>query len=104
MEQKKFCAQNRKTQPAGIITVAHQYLRDNIVDELIFAISLKKLKKGDRYIAFAESMGINVRIIPDWELNYLMYSPDIATIQFEEFLGIYIIWPFSLHPGMKGKC
>ncbi|MCD4720401.1 MAG: sugar transferase [Desulfobacula sp.] len=73
----------------GLVKDLEGYLRDNIVDELIFAISLKKLKKGDRYIAFAESMGIKVRIVPDWELHYLMYRPDVATIQFEEFLGIY---------------
>jgi exopolysaccharide biosynthesis polyprenyl glycosylphosphotransferase len=34
-------------------------------------------------------MGIKVRIIPDWEIHYLMYRPDIATIQFEDFLGVY---------------
>jgi len=73
----------------GLVDDLEGYLKDNIVDELIFAISLQKLKKGDRYIVFAENMGIKVRIIPDWELHYLMYRPDIATIQFEEFLGIY---------------
>jgi len=73
----------------GLVTDLEHYLRDNIVDELIFAMSLQKIKKGDRYIVMAESMGIKVRIIPDWELHYLMYRPDIATIQFEEFLGVY---------------
>lgn len=73
----------------GVINDLENYLRDNIVDELIFATSLADIKKVDRYIAFAESMGIKVRIIPNWELHYLMYRPDIATIRFEEFLGIY---------------
>ncbi|MBU1195113.1 MAG: sugar transferase [Proteobacteria bacterium] len=73
----------------GIINGLETYLRENIVDELIFATSLSGIKKVDRYIAFAESMGIKVRIVPNWELHYLMYRPDIATIQFEEFLGIY---------------
>lgn len=73
----------------GLIKDLEAFLRDNIVDELIFATSLTEIKKADRYVAFAESMGIKVRIIPDWELHYLMYRPDIATIQFEQFLGIY---------------
>jgi exopolysaccharide biosynthesis polyprenyl glycosylphosphotransferase len=73
----------------GIIQDLEGYLRNNIVDELIFAMPLKKIERGDRYIALAESMGIKVRIIPDWELHYLMYRPNIATIQFEEFLGVY---------------
>lgn len=73
----------------GLIRDLEAYLRNHIVDELIFTAPLKSIKKGDRYIALAESMGIKVRIIPDWELHYLMYRPNIATIQFEEFLGVY---------------
>ena len=73
----------------GLVPDLENFLLNNIVDELIFAMSLKKLKQGDRYIAFAESMGIKVRIIPDWELHYLMYRPDIAAIHFEDFLGVY---------------
>lgn len=73
----------------GLIRDLEVYLRSHIVDELIFAMPLKKIKNGDRYMVLAESMGIKVRIIPDWELHYLMYRPDIATIQFEEFLGVY---------------
>ena len=73
----------------GLVNDLEEYLRNNIVDELIFAMPLKKLEKGDRYLAFAESMGIKVRILPDWELHYLMYRPDIAAIRFEDFLGVY---------------
>lgn len=73
----------------GLVQNLEAYLRDNIVDELIFAMPLKLLEKGDRSLAFAESLGINVRIIPDWELHYLMYRPGIAAIRFEAFLGIH---------------
>ncbi len=73
----------------GLVRDLERYLSNNIVDELIFAMPLKKIERGDRYIAMAESMGINVRIIPDWELHYLMYRPGVATIRFEDFLGVY---------------
>jgi len=73
----------------GLMDDLEEYLRNNIVDELIFAMPLKELEKGDRYLAFAESLGIKVRIIPDWGLHYMMYRPDIAAIRFEEFLGIH---------------
>ena len=76
-------------QVIGLVSNLENYLRNNIVDELIVAMPLKEVQKGDRYIALAESMGIKVRIIPDWEIHYLMYRPNIATIRFEEFLGIY---------------
>lgn len=73
----------------GLLSGLEDYIRHNIVDELVFAMPLKLINKGDRYIALAESMGIRVRIIPDWELHYLLYSPDIATIKIESFLGQY---------------
>jgi exopolysaccharide biosynthesis polyprenyl glycosylphosphotransferase len=73
----------------GLVQNLEAYLRDNIVDELIFAMPLKMLEKGDRSLAYAESLGINVRIIPDWEVHYLMYRPGIAAIRFEAFLGVH---------------
>ncbi|HBT88707.1 sugar transferase [Desulfobacter sp.] len=73
----------------GLVGDLEAYLRHNIVDELIFAMPLKMIQRGDRYLALAESMGIKVRIIPDWEIHYLMYRPNIAAIRFESFLGVY---------------
>ena len=73
----------------GLVRDLETYLRHNIVDELIFAMPLKKIEKGDRYLALAEGMGIKVRIIPDWEIHYLMYRPNVAAIRFESFLGVY---------------
>jgi len=86
----------------GIVKDLETYLRNNIVDELIFAMSLKKLKHGDRYLAFAENMGIKVRIIPDWELHYLMYRPNIAAVSFEDFLGVHTMALQSTPPN-EGK-
>ena len=59
-----------------------------MVDELIFAMPLKKIEKADKYINRAEEMGVSVRIVPDWQIHSLMYRPGIASIQFEDFLGI----------------
>jgi len=33
-------------------------------------------------------MGIRVRIIPDWQLHYLSYTPDVASIRVTEFSGV----------------
>ena len=86
----------------GLVKDLEAYLRNNVVDELIFAMPLKKLKHGDRYLAFAESMGIKVRIIPDWELHYLMYRPDIASVRFEDFLGVHTM-SLQTTPQNEGK-
>jgi exopolysaccharide biosynthesis polyprenyl glycosylphosphotransferase len=75
----------------GLAKDLEKYLRQNIVDELIFAMPLKKLKKGNRALMLAESLGINIRIIPDWELHHLMYRPGISKIRIDDFLGIYTL-------------
>lgn len=72
----------------GLVQDLQQYLIENIVDEIIFAMPLKKIDCADKYIAIAEDMGVHVRIIPDWQLHYLMYEPDIATIKFKSIAGI----------------
>ncbi|NOR53963.1 MAG: exopolysaccharide biosynthesis polyprenyl glycosylphosphotransferase [Candidatus Aminicenantes bacterium] len=71
-------------------TVEHlgKILLKQTVDELIFAMPLKKIQNSEEYIAFAEKMGISVRIIPDWQIHKLMYSPRIASIRFEQFMGL----------------
>jgi exopolysaccharide biosynthesis polyprenyl glycosylphosphotransferase len=63
-------------------------IREDVVDEIIYAMPLKDIEDADSYIEDAEKMGVSVRIIPDWQIYSLMYSPDIATVNFEDFLGI----------------
>ena len=63
-------------------------LFEQVVDEIIFAMPLKKIASADQYISLAEEMGVSVRIIPDWQIHYLMCQPAKAIINFEDFLGI----------------
>ena len=65
-----------------------EVLTEQVVDELIFAMPLKEIENADKYIVLAEDMGVSIRIIPDWQLYYLMYKPGASVIKFEEFLGI----------------
>ncbi|WP_027358836.1 sugar transferase [Desulforegula conservatrix] len=71
----------------GCIHDLEKHLIENIVDEIVFAIPLRIIENADLYIATAEDMGVHVRIIPDWQLHYLMYEPDIATIKFKNLAG-----------------
>ncbi|PIE71764.1 MAG: protein RfbP [Deltaproteobacteria bacterium] len=73
----------------GVIDTLEAYCRNNIVDELIFAVPLKKIANGEQYFILAERMGIKVRIVPDWQLHYLEYRPNIGTLRIENFLGVY---------------
>ncbi len=71
-----------------VITNLEKVLSDNVVDELIFAMPLREIENADQYIAMAEDMGVNTRIIPDWEIYCMMYKPGIARIKFEDFLDM----------------
>lgn len=51
-----------------IETVDHleEILMNETVDELIFAMPLKKIEAADQHISLAREMGVSIRIIPDW--------------------------------------
>ncbi|MDY6862348.1 MAG: sugar transferase [Thermodesulfobacteriota bacterium] len=72
----------------GTIDNLERLLWEEVLDELIFAMPMRKIEGSDEYIAMAEEIGISVRIIPDWQIHKLMYRPGIATMQFEQFLGM----------------
>lgn len=72
----------------GTVEHLEKIILKTTVDELIFAMPLQKIPNSKEYIAFAEQMGISVRIIPDWQIYELMYTPGIASIQFENFMGL----------------
>ena len=61
-------------------------LREEVVDEVIFAMPLSEIENVVKYIAIAEGMGVAIRIIPDWYLYKIMYRPEIASVKFEPFL------------------
>jgi len=58
------------------------------VDEVVFAMPLKKIDNVLEYIAFAEKLGVKVRVMPDWQIQKLMYQPEIAAVYIENFAGI----------------
>ncbi|MEK6193454.1 MAG: sugar transferase, partial [Deltaproteobacteria bacterium] len=59
-----------------------------VVDELIFAIPLHMIKDVEKYISMAENVGVAVRILPQWHIRQLGYTPNIGSLHFETVLGI----------------
>ncbi|TFH33924.1 MAG: sugar transferase [Bacteroidia bacterium] len=59
-----------------------------VVDELIFAIPLHMIRDVEKYISMAENVGVAVRILPQWHIRQLGYTPNIGSLHFETFLGI----------------
>jgi exopolysaccharide biosynthesis polyprenyl glycosylphosphotransferase len=58
------------------------------VDEVIFAMPLRKIDDVLHYIRFAEKQGVAIRVLPDWQLQKLMYRPDVASVYIEQIGGI----------------
>jgi len=86
----------------GSISELKEYLTNNVIDELVFAMRITKEMKIEKQIAMAESMGINVRILPDWQIQDLMFQPGIANIRFDDFLGMHTMTLQST-PQNEGK-
>ncbi|OCC15608.1 Undecaprenyl-phosphate galactosephosphotransferase [Dissulfuribacter thermophilus] len=63
-------------------------LLNEVIDEVIFAIPLKKIPNVTSYIKFAEKLGIRIRIMPDWQLQKIMFRPETASITFDDLVGL----------------
>jgi exopolysaccharide biosynthesis polyprenyl glycosylphosphotransferase len=72
----------------GTLDELQKTLSEKVVDELIFAMPVKKIEAAGQYIVLAEKMGVSVRIVPDWQLKGIGYLPVIASPTFEMFLGV----------------
>ena len=72
----------------GCIQDLEVFLRNQVVDELIFSMPLKDIKDADIYISLAEEFGVSTRILPQWWIRKYGYNPKIGTFRIENFLGI----------------
>ena len=63
-------------------------LLDQVIDEVIFAADLEDIEFINEYITFAEELGVNIHIVPDFQLEKIMYRPETAAIFLQEFAGI----------------
>ncbi len=77
-------------------------LTDQVVDEIIFATDLDRIDSVHEYIQYAEQLGINVRIMPDFQLQKIMYRPETARIFMDQFAGMPTI-ALSTVPQRKGE-
>jgi len=64
-----------------------EVISDCIVDEVIFALPLRKVSKVNEFIKYAETVGAKIRIIPNWQIQQIMFRPETASISFDTFVG-----------------
>ena len=72
----------------GTMAQFKELLQTETIDEVVFGIPLKKIENVQDYIYYAEQMGKNVRMLPDFQINTIKYYPQTARVDIEDFLGI----------------
>lgn len=73
----------------GTLDIFNKILLEESVDEVIFALPLKKIKEIHNYIYFAEEMGIKIRVMPDFQLQKIKFYPTKrANVYIDHFLGL----------------
>ncbi len=72
----------------GPLNTLPTILLDQVIDEVIFAADLGDIDYINEYILFAEELGINIHIVPDFQLEKIMYRPETATVFMQEFAGL----------------
>ena len=77
-----------KAKVIGTMAQFNDILLNEAVDEVVFAMPLKKIEQALEHIGFAEKLGVKVRVLPDWQIQKLMYQPEIASVYIENFVGI----------------
>jgi exopolysaccharide biosynthesis polyprenyl glycosylphosphotransferase len=58
------------------------------IDEVVFAMPLKHIDGVLEQIRFAEDVGVCVRVMPDWQLQKMLFQPEVASIAVEKFVGM----------------
>ncbi len=71
----------------GSVSTLPVILTEDIVDEIIFAADMEKIECIETLVRFAEHLGVSVHIVPDFQLEKIMYQPEIASISIQDFFG-----------------
>ncbi len=86
----------------GPVASFSHILTSHVVDEVVLATDLEDIPRIGDYIQFAEQLGINVRIVPDFQLQKIMYRPETARVFMDQFAGLPTI-ALSTVPQRRGE-
>lgn len=86
----------------GTLDSFKKILLEQSVDEIVFALPLKNIADIHNYIYFAEEMGINIRVMPDFQIQKIKFYPKRATVHIDHFLGLPMLAVSSTSPNELG--
>lgn len=72
----------------GSIENYSDHLLNMAVDDVIITMPLRQMKNPSQLIFNTEQLGINVRIMPDWQLHQMRYNPEVASVHVEQCFGL----------------
>ncbi len=72
----------------GTLNDLQYFLSHYVVDELVFAAPIDRIWEAEQYMAIAEAVGVQIRILPHWHLRkFLEVRPKFYSMFFESFSG-----------------
>ncbi len=86
----------------GTMDEYYDFLIDNVVDEVIFAMPLSLLPDALDFLSFTDELGINVKILPNWQLHEMAYQPRNAIIDVRLGNGIPYRGKFIMPANVSG--
>ena len=63
-------------------------ISNQVVDEIIFSKPPESFKNAGECIIRAEEVGIDIRILPYWNIKKIGFKPSISSIHISDFLGM----------------
>ncbi|MBI9046757.1 MAG: sugar transferase [Anaerolineaceae bacterium] len=72
----------------GDIADIHNILTTHVVDELLFAVPLRKIPNAAQYISAVEEMGVYIHLVPEWGLQPIGFTPKVSSLCFEDGFGL----------------
>lgn len=88
----------REVKVIGTLDDYNSLLLSRNVDEIVFAQILERIENINEMIQFAEELGINIRIMPDFQIQRVMYRPETARVFMDHFVGMPTIAFSSVSP------
>jgi exopolysaccharide biosynthesis polyprenyl glycosylphosphotransferase len=82
----------------GTLEDFNSLLLSRTVDEIVYAQILERIANINEMIQFAEELGINSRVMPDFQIQRIMYRPETARVFMEQFVGMPTIAFSSASP------
>ncbi len=72
----------------GNMQLFSSLLLQEVVDAVVFAVDLGIIPRINEHIQFAEELGVRIHIMPDFQIEKILYQPATASVFLDDFVGL----------------